>query len=587
MFTKFDIGEGANLPEIRCDARIRQLSIEQNLAVTILSCTQEGIVITDPRGNIITVNAAFSRITGYALDEVVGKSMRVLQSGLHPKQFYQDMWRCINENDYWQGEIWNRRKSGEIYPALVTISGVRSETGDLTHYVGSSADLSPIKSTQLQLEYRAHHDELTGLPNRRLLSGRLESATASSRTTERGGAVVFIDLDRFKLINDSLGHAAGDEVLIGAAERLRSHIRSTDLVARFGGDEFVLLCDGATRSTIVEIVERILYRLSQPYLLSNGMEVCLGASAGISVFPDDGLVPANLIQYADAALYHAKGAGKGTYRFFSTNLTKAANSRLSADSLLRQALKQEEFELHYQPLISISQQRITGFEALIRWRKADGNLVSPGDFIPVAEDTGLIVPLGEWVLREAATEMKRLLDLGAQVETMAVNVSARQIRDATFERRLREILDETGLNPAKLELEITEGTLMEQGSTPLSVLQKLKAIGIRIAADDFGTGYSSLSYLQRLPLDKLKIDRSFVSDLDKGPAAQAISRAIIALAKTLNLEALAEGVETEAQLRFLADCGCDSAQGYYWGPPVPARSLVVMDGIKWSRSAQF
>lgn len=557
------------------------LSIEQKLAVTILSCTQEAVVITDARGLIIAANAAFSKITGYGSSDIINQSMRVLQSGMHTAEFYAEMWECIRAKDYWQGEVWNKKKTGEIYPALLTISGVRSDDGELTHYVGSSADLTSIKSTQLELEHRAHHDDLTALPNRRFLTGRLDQSIARARTSTSRGAVIFIDLDRFKLVNDSLGHAAGDEVLILAAERLSSIIRARDVVARFGGDEFVLLCENITRESIADIAARILNKLSQPYCLSNGQEVCVGASAGISLFPDDSLASADLIQYADAALYNAKSAGKGTYCFFSSQLTKAAHTRLSADSQLRQALKREEFVLQYQPLVSMPNGRITGFEALVRWQSTDRGMVPPGEFIPVAEETGLIVPLGEWVLRTACRDIKSLLDKGAKLKTLAVNVSAQQLRHPGFCDALRSILHETGFDPAKLELEITESTLMGQGTAPLSILQALKALGVTIAVDDFGTGYSSLSYLQKLPIDKLKIDRSFIADLESGPPAQAITAAIIALAKSLKLDVLAEGVEKQFQLDFLVRNGCWSAQGFYFGAPVPIEALASLSNVEW------
>jgi len=560
------------------------LSIEQELTATILSCTQEAVIITDACGTIISANAAFSRITGYSADDIRNQNMRVLQSGMHPKSFYEAMWSCIKANDYWHGEVWNKKKDGNIYPALLTISAVRSEDGQLTHYVGSSADLTPIKSSQRELKRRAHHDDLTSLPNRRLLTARLDQALVRSRAKQSTGAVIFVGLDRFKLVNDSLGHTAGDEVLIRAAERLSSCVRTSDIVARFGGDEFGFLCENTPRSVLGDLASRILDQLCQPYFLSGGREVWLGASAGISVFPDDGRDAASLIQYADAALYHAKRAGKGTYRFFSSRLTEQANSRLSADVQLRQALERDEFILHYQPLVSMPDGRVTGLEALVRWKTTNGNIVPPGNFIPVAEETGLIVPLGEWVLRTACRDMKELLANGADLKTMAINVSARQLHHAGFVDTLQGILKEFDLNPSVIELEITEGTLMGQGKAPIAILHALKALGLRLAVDDFGTGYSSLSYLQKLPVDKLKIDRSFVSELESGGAAQAIAAAIIGLGRSLRLEVLAEGVENRFQLDFLVNNGCREAQGYYFGFPAPKEALPALAGIKWRRA---
>ncbi|CAA2142002.1 bifunctional diguanylate cyclase/phosphodiesterase [Hyphomicrobium sp. ghe19] len=575
-------GDALSFGALRRDLR---LTVEQELASTILSCTHEAVIITDASGSIISANAAFSRITGYSADDIRNQNMRVLQSGMHPKSFYEAMWNCLKANDCWHGEIWNRKKNGDIYPALLTINAVRSESGELTHYVGSSADLTPIKSSQRELERRAQHDDLTGLPNRRLLTSRLDQALARANAKQSTGAVIFVGLDRFKLVNDSLGHSAGDEVLIRAAERLSSFVRTSDMVARFGGDEFGLLCEGTPRSTLGDLVSRILDQLCQPYFLSGGRQVWLGASAGISLFPDDGRDAASLIQYADAALYHAKCAGKGTYRFFSTRLTEAANTRLSADLQLRQALAREEFILHYQPLVSMPGGKVTGLEALVRWKTANGKVVPPGDFIPAAEETGLIVPLGEWVLRTACRDMKELLAGGADLKTMAVNVSAQQLHHAGFVDTLQSILKEFDLNPSVVELEITEGTLMGQGKAPVAILHALKALGLRLAIDDFGTGYSSLAYLQKLPIDKLKIDRSFVSDLESGGAAQAIAAAIIGLGRSLRLEVLAEGVENRFQLDFLVNNGCREAQGYYFGLPIPKEALPALGGIKWRREA--
>ncbi|MBS0625448.1 MAG: EAL domain-containing protein [Verrucomicrobia bacterium] len=565
----------------------RSLTIEQELAITILSCTQEAVVITDSRGTIITANAAFSRMTGYSIDEIANQNMRVLQSGVHSKAFYEVMWSSIEANDYWQGEVWNKRKSGEIYPALLTVSAVRSETGELTHYVGSSADLTSVKSSQRELEHRAHHDDLTGLPNRRLLTSRLDQALVRARTCQSTGAVIFVDLDRFKLINDSLGHASGDQVLIRAAERLASCLRSSDTVARFGGDEFVLLCENTNRASVVDLVGRILVQLGQPYLLSGGQQVCLGASAGISLFPDHGFASSSLIQYADAALYHAKAAGKGTYRFYSSRLTQVAHTRLSADFQLRQALDREEFVLHYQPFVSMPDGKVTGMEALIRWKTSNDNIVPPGEFIPVAEDTGLIVPLGEWVLRTACRDMKELLAAGAAIRTLAVNVSAQQLSNPSFVDTVRGIMKDTNFDPTMLELEITESTLMGRGKAPVTILEALKATGIRLAVDDFGTGYSSLSYLQKLPIDKLKIDRSFVSDLEAGRPAQVITAAIIGLARNLHLDVLAEGVENRFQVDFLTANGCREAQGYYFGLPVPKESFLSLPGVGRGGEASF
>lgn len=543
------------------------------LAAAVFTNTQEGIVVTDAKGRVVAVNPAFSAMTGYALEELQGQTMRALQSGQQGAEFYREMWRKIQAAGHWQGEIWNRRKNGEIYPALLTISSVRAPSGEVVNYVGSSADLSRVKKSELELDHLAHHDLLTNLPNRRLLSLRLEQAIARTRTTGQGGAVVFFDLDGFKTVNDSLGHAAGDELLIEVAQRLRGALRSCDTLARFGGDEFVVLLENMPAATASSAVERLVDKLSDPFQTSQGMEIFVRASAGISLFPHDSVTESELIQHADAALYQAKMSGKATYRFYSAQLTENANTRLAFEARIRRALAREEFVLHYQPIVSLTDGSVLGVEALIRWNDPDRGLVAPNDFIPLAEETGLIIPLGEWVMRTACHQLKLWHAQGVDIKYVALNVTACQLQRSDFVGCLADVLQETGLPGRHLELEITEGALMGHDAITLGKLAALRSLGVRLAIDDFGTGFSSLAYLKRLPIDKLKIDRGFVVDIPEDTAGMEITAAIIGLARNLKLAVVAEGIDCARQLDFLLERGCTMGQGFLFSVPVAPEAI--------------
>jgi diguanylate cyclase (GGDEF)-like protein/PAS domain S-box-containing protein len=546
-------------------------------AAAVFTSTQEGVIITDLDGAILTVNPAFTTITGYTEAEVLGKNPRILQSGHHSRSFYQAMWHAIRTTGSWQGELWNRRKSGEIYPEWLNISTVRNEQGKAVNYVGVFTDITHLKHSETQLEYLAHYDPLTGLPNRLLLLSRLKHVLERAKRDKTRGAVLFLDLDRFKNVNDSLGHATGDELLQLASERMRECLSETDTVARLGGDEFiVVLEDLSDPENAASVAHHLIDRLNAPFVLSGGQEVYIGTSLGISIFPDDADDADRLIQYADAALYQAKGNGRGTYHFYTESLTRSANERLALETRLRHALDQNEFVLHYQPLVALAEGRVLGVEALVRWQVPGEGLLSPDRFIPLAEETGLIVPLGEWVLRTACACMKAWLDAGLPLKTLAVNLSPRQFRQGDLHETIRAILAETGLPSRYLELEITETALMEDGPEIEAKLSALKALGVRIAIDDFGTGYSSLAYLKRFPIDKLKIDQSFMRDIPLDSSNMEIAAAIIAMAKNLKLEVLAEGVEVEAQLAFLRHHGCDVVQGYLFGRPAPADTMQTI-----------
>jgi diguanylate cyclase (GGDEF)-like protein/PAS domain S-box-containing protein len=538
--------------------------------------TQEGLVITDARGDIVATNPAFSRITGYTESELLGRNMKLVNSGRHDPAFYRQFWHALAENGFWQGEIWNRRKNGEVYPEWLTINAVHGPGGELQNYVAACMDITRTKQSEMELERLAHHDALTGLPNRLLLMNTLEHAIARAQRNNGRGAVLMLDLDRFKNVNDSLGHPAGDQLLQEVAQRLSARLRGVDTVARLGGDEFVVLLEElAEPQGAAHVAQALIDACSVPFTVDGGQQVYVGASVGISLFPDDSIQGDRLIQQADAALYNAKDAGRGTYRFFTGAFTREARIRLDMESGLRRALDEHQFSLHYQPLVRADDGRIEGMEALVRWRHPELGVVSPGDFIPLAEETGLIVPLGDWVLRTACAQMRRWQDEGVAPRMVAVNLSPRQFAQADLVQQIERVLLETGLSPSALELEITESALMD-ATTAGQRLQRLKALGVRLAIDDFGTGYSSLAYLSRFPIDKLKVDQSFVRRIPEDTTDMEITAAVISLARSLKLKVLGEGVETPEQLQFLRKHGCDLLQGYLFAQPLPVERMTAL-----------
>jgi diguanylate cyclase (GGDEF)-like protein/PAS domain S-box-containing protein len=563
------IGEFARLSSlatqrVRADTRLRQ-------AAAVFESTREGVVITDLAPRILGVNRAYTEITGYQEQEVLGRNPGLLKSGRQDQMFYQAMWQSIRETGHWQGEIWNRRKNGEIYPQLLTISTVRDGDGSPAHYVGVMTDISQLKRSEERLERLAHYDPLTQLPNRLLLLSRLEHVLERAERYRRQAAVLFVDLDNFKVINDSLGHPAGDALLSALARRLRGRLRDEDTLGRLGGDEFLVVLEDLERVEDAATVAEVLLRLlEESFVLPAGEEVYAGASIGISLYPDDGKTVTELIKNADIAMYQAKEQGRNTYRFYTAGLAAAANQRLGLEARLRRALANGEFVLYYQPQIDMNTNGMIGCEALLRWQSPEDGLVPPDRFIPLAEETGLILPLGEWVLRDACAQLKAWLDAGFPPLVLAVNLSARQMRQADWVDRVAAILQETGLPPDFLKLELTESMLMEQGDQAVARLQALKDLNLKLSIDDFGTGYSSLAYLKRFPIDELKIDRSFVRDIPEDSNDMEIAAAIIAMARNLKLRVVAEGVETEEQLDFLRRQGCSAWQGYLFGRPVPA-----------------
>ncbi|MGE5468904.1 MAG: EAL domain-containing protein [Ignavibacteria bacterium] len=551
---------------------------EQRLQLSdkVFQNTQEGILVTDGVGNIISVNPAFTAVTGYLPQEVMGKNPSILQSGRHDESFYDAMWNELVVTGQWQGEIWNRRRNGEVYPEWLHISAVRDASGCIVYYVAVFSDISVVKENEERLHHLAHFDALTELPNRVLFTDRLRHAMAHAKRSGTGVGLLFLDLDRFKLINDTLGHRAGDRLLQLAAERISGAVREQDTVACLGGDEFtVILPEVAGPAGAANVAEKIIDSMSRSFHLED-KELVIGASIGIAVYPLAGEDVETLVKHADIAMYRAKEAGRNNYQFYRPGHEGQPRDVFELEHGLRRALERDEMRLVYQPQIEIETGRIVALEALLRWDHPTRGDIPPADFIPVAEDSGLIGSIGEWVLREACRQNVAWQKLGLAPVRVAVNMSVRQLRNPRFAERVAEILDETGLAPQWLEIELTESMVMQFAKEVMDILWQLKSLGIRLSIDDFGTGYSSLSYLKRLPVDTLKIDRSFVEGLDTDANDQAISNAIIAVANSLNLRVVAEGVETEKQLWFLRNHACCDAQGYFFCRPIEADEVGLM-----------
>jgi diguanylate cyclase (GGDEF)-like protein/PAS domain S-box-containing protein len=543
------------------------------LAATVFSDTREAIMITDADNRIISVNRAFTTVTGYSADEIIGTSPPLVSPSHHNTEFLEQLCEALFVTGHWSGEAWNRRKNGAIFPQWLSISAVRNEDGEILQYVAIFSDLSERKAAEERIEFLARHDILTRLPNRFLLRDRAEQAFAHAERAHTKVALLLLDLDHFKHINDSLGHPAGDTLLQTVADRLRSSTRDTDTVSRQGGDEFlVLLTDIRDTDDIASIAEKMMQTLGDPCVVA-GQEMSISCSVGLAVYPEDGTDFDTLVKNADAAMYHAKESGRNTFRYYSQQMNEDAVARLDIQNRLHRALDRDEFVLHYQPLIDLSNNSIVGAEALVRWNCPELGMQPPGLFIPVAEDTGLIVQLGEWVLREACRQARAWHDAGHSRLVMAINLSPIQFTRGDLVATIRSALDDSGVNPAQIELEITESVLMKDTEHVLATVRQLHGMGLRLAIDDFGTGYSSLAYLRRFAVEKLKIDQSFIRDLPTDPDAGAIVRAVIQMAKSLKIAVLAEGVETAEIAHDLDLLGCDYAQGYYFGRPMPAEAF--------------
>ncbi len=570
--TKDDHGNVVSLSGIAQDiTERREAERLMRLHAAVIEHTRDGVVITDPTPRIVSVNAAYTAITGYSAEEAIGKNPNIVASGRQHKLFYADLWAELKLTGKWQGELYNRRKNGEVYPQISTIDTIYDANGKVQYYVGVFSDISRLKKSQQSFEKLAHYDILTGLPNRLLVTNRLSHAIETAKRADQMLAVIFLDLDHFKNVNDSLGHEVGDELLISVAGRLRKRLRAEDTVGRLGGDEFLIIAENVQSPTGAAIIARdLLAALAEPFALSTGHSIYTAGSLGICMYPTDGSTTAELVRNADAALYRAKSEGRNAFRFYTNDLTALAKRRLELEAELRRAINNREMTVVYQPVVDIETGEVVGAEALCRWLNKDGQQVSPAEFIPIAEDTGLIVPLGMFVLESACRQAALWARQNRRFRKMAVNVSVRQFQESDWQRQFSENLAETRLPKGLLEIEITESALMQKGNEALAVLQYFKEAGIRVAIDDFGTGYSSLSYLQRFSVDTLKIDQSFVRELAHDPATMQLVRTIIAMARNLNLTILAEGVETEEQLLFLRAEGAGQYQGFLKSPGVPA-----------------
>ncbi len=560
-------------------ARKRQ-EREKRQAEAVFTSAQEGVLITDREGTILSANPAFCMLMGYEPDDVIGRNPRLFKSDRHDDDFYRDMFDEARRTGSWQGEIWNRRADAAVVPVWFSLTAVNDVAGNVSGYIATYNDISHIKRSESQLEFLSHHDPLTRLPNRTLLLSRLQSAIARTQRDGGRGGVLVLGLDRFRAINDAYGHRAGDGVLQVAAQRCRERLRDGDMLARLGGDEFVVLLDTLPLPEHASLVaQSLIDALSQPIEIDGIGEIFLGCSVGISLFPEDGTNSDRLLRNADSALLHAKKSGRGGIRFYTEQLIADATERMTLDSGLRRALERGEFVLHYQPLVETATRRPIGVEALVRWaRPEDGQkdvMVPPGQFIPLAEETGLIVPLGAWVLDTACRQFTAWLAAGLEIRLLAVNLSPVQFRHPDLIKMVADTLRDTGMPPDRLELEITESALMDVVETETK-LKALKELGVRLSIDDFGTGFSSLAYLKRFPIDKLKIDQSFVRDIPDQRADMEIVSAIISLTKSLHLDVLAEGVETETQLEALRALDCTYAQGYLFSRPAAADDLLTL-----------
>ncbi|MFT4172686.1 MAG: EAL domain-containing protein [Rhodocyclaceae bacterium] len=559
----------------------RRAEEELRLAATVFDNSIEAIMITDAQRHILSVNRAFTDLTGFEPAQVLGSTPALFAVDHLDREHHDDIWRRAADNGAWQGETWQRRRDGSEFLEWLSISAVYDRANVITHFVAVFSDITERKANEARIAYLAHHDPLTTLPNRTLFQDRLEQALARAERQTQMVALLFLDLDRFKTINDSLGHLAGDRLLQAVSDRLRECVRETDTICRQGGDEFIIvLPDIDDADTPARVAEKILRQLSEPFDI-DGHRLGTSFSIGIAVYPGDGSSADTLMKNADTAMYHAKENGRNTYRFFTEAMNANALERLQLENQLRQALARGELLLNYQPQIDLTTGAILGAEALIRWQSEALGFVPPARFIPIAEESGLIVPLGRWVLRQACLHARAWQDAGLPPVAVAVNISALQFARDDIVTAVRDVLTETGLSPERLELELTESLLMRQADEVLDTMHRLKGLGVRLSIDDFGTGYSSLSYLKRFAVDRLKIDQSFVRDIVEDPDDAAIVRAIIQLGRSLKLDVIAEGAEGRAQVDFLVREGCRKAQGYFFCPPVTHEVFmgVLREGI--------
>jgi diguanylate cyclase (GGDEF)-like protein/PAS domain S-box-containing protein len=552
--------------EKAAQARMRTLS-------SALEQAADMVLISNRNGVIEYVNQAFCTSTGFKAEEAIGQLPSILKSDRQSEAFYRDMWQTILAGEVFSNVMVNRRRDGTLYYEEKTITPLKDAEGRITHFISTGRDITERMQTQERLQYLAYHDVLTKLPNRALLMERLEHAADRSQRLGGRAALLFLDLDRFKVINDSLGHDFGDRLLQVIAERILKCVRAEDTVARLSGDEFAILLEGIdTPEHVADVARKLSDVLAKPFEVFD-RELFVTTSIGISVFPTDGADAATLLKHADTAMYRAKEAGRNTHRFYSAEMSASAFARLTLETHLRRALERQEFVLHYQPQMNTRTGRITGIEALLRWRHPDGGLISSSDFVPLLEETGLIVPVGQWVIRTACDQIYSLHRLHDISLRLAINLSPRQFHNVDLVSQITRAVQASGMDPEQVEFEITESLLMSGETVTLDMLSRFADLGYRLAIDDFGTGYSSLAYLKRFPINMLKIDRSFVRDIPDDHDDTAIVNTIIAMARSLGLEVTAEGVETEAQLECLRSLGCDTYQGFLFKDALPLEEL--------------
>ncbi len=555
---------------------IRRAERERRVALEVLRSMSEAVAVIDLDFRFISVNPAFSRITGYSEEEVIGQNSRLLDSSQHSAEFYRRVRDVLERTGHWAGEMWQKRKDGEEFLGWIEMSEVRDAMGLRSHFVAVVNDITDKKRAEQELRYLANYDTLTGLPNRALLSERLGRAIVRARRQDTRVAVLFLDLDRFKDINDSLGHAAGDRLLKAAATRLQATVGASDTVARLGGDEFTVVLEDVESLPAVERMAReILTAFTMPLEVDERHDVSITPSLGISLYPDHALVPTDLLKFADTAMYQAKAEGRNTYQIYNETMDAESRRRATVLASLRKALDRGEFRLVYQPRMALADGRITGVESLLRWNSAELGEIPPQVFVPLAEESGLILQIGDWVLSEALQTLKRWRAHGLNDISIGINVSVLQLLRGNVPEQLRRLIAELGVPANRIDLEVTESMVMQNAEQTTHVLNELRKIGVTLAIDDFGTGYSSLVYLKRLPIDTLKIDKEFIGDLTKDPDDEAITATVITMGHSLGLNVIAEGVESEQQLSYLREQGCDEIQGFWLSPPLDAHRCLA------------
>jgi diguanylate cyclase (GGDEF)-like protein/PAS domain S-box-containing protein len=545
--------------------------------------TSERSFITDESGIISSVNKAFTEITGYTEDEALGKTNSIINSNLHDEEFFKQLWKSLRESGKWKGEIWNKRKTGESYPAIQTISSIRNKKGEVTHYISVIHDITERKHYEEEIKYQATHDRLTGLVNKEMFETKLSDAIDQRESEEDIFAVTFLDLDRFKNLNDSLGHHIGDKILQIIARRITESVKQVDTVSRFGGDEYALIIESCKeKKDAIRLSTDILRKIQEPISIQ-GYELFIQTSTGIAFYPDDGKSSEELIKNADTTLFKAKSMGRNNLQQYTSELNMQVKKKLMIESKLNRAIENNEFSVHYQPKIDLISMKIMGMEALIRWNNDELGNLSPETFIPIAEETGLILPIGEWVMRKAAEDTVELHKMGFNNLKIAVNLSLRQFLRKDLVRTVDKTLAATGLDRFHFEFEITENVFSEDLKTISRIMNELNDMEIKFAIDDFGTGYSSIGYLKKLPIHTLKIDRSYTNMIDTDRESETIVSSVILMAKSLGLSIVAEGAETENQVKLLKSMGCDIVQGYFYSRPLPLERLI--DFIKeWNES---